>query len=311
MQFREDGEACGSIPRIGIRWEGREAAVYVSSDLLLLAEGRPMALLLGLMLPETAEVVAWKAGEGALGLRLTVGGREQGLVKVLLDGIRESEPTSGEDTVILRILFEERESSLKIDSETVFCFLKEDGDVYTVNPMAVKPAEEGTSGCYEETDPTEKEPETCFPSPDEPETTEKSPDIRETHADTETDGREPASPLYADTLMGCRETAAENGCFTVQLLFYGTSGVTPVLCRRADGWMLPEVTRISDVELSADAGVSLQGAPARGEGGFWSLCTFRALSCEENLLFTVYTEEGSITVLYERGIFVGFHMQKG
>lgn len=305
---REDGADC--IPRIGVRWEGREAAVYVSSDLLLLSKGRPVAFLISLILPETAAVAAWKAGEGAQGLRLTVGGQRQGLVKVLLDGIVESEQAPGEDTVILRILFEEREASPYIGPETVFCFLKEDGSVYTVKPRVAEPEEDRTSECSEEADPSEKESETYDPGSDVPETTEESSDTRETHTQ-DGGGREDLPPLHTDRFMGCRETPAENGRFTVQLLFYGTSGVTPVIGRREDGWMLPEVTRVSERELTVEAGVSLRGDMARDEGGFWSLCTFRALSCEDSLLFNVYTAEGSIAVRYEKGIFRGFYPLDG
>jgi hypothetical protein len=96
---------------------------------------------------------------------------------------------------------------------------------------------------------------------------------------------ETEEPRPVNDFLGCRETAVREGRFSVQFLFFGVGGDTPVICIKGGGILSLEVIRGED-------------------GG--SFCTFRGLDGEGSYEFWVYTERGWISVRYEKGRFCGF-----
>ena len=96
---------------------------------------------------------------------------------------------------------------------------------------------------------------------------------------------ETEEPRPVNDFLGCRETAVREERVSVQFLFFGAGGDTPVVCIKGGGVLSLEVIH-------------------REDG--MSLCTFRGLDGEGSYCFWVYTERGWISVRYEKGRFCGF-----
>ena len=278
-------------------WVQRESegvwCVYLSPGLSDLTDGRVCALLLMLEIEGGLTFDYAEAGEGAAGLGLTVGSPkkdgEKTRVSLLLDGIPQ-EADGGGGEPILRV-FVACSTALRNENSGVqggymgitpvnqgdfglYC-LEADGTVGFI-PLRVRvleaDTEEGTDGG-----------ETA----DREILTQESRE-EETEADVaESDGK----------FVGCRETGAKDGYFSVQLLFYGNG--TPVVCGEGGGVLSMEIRR--------------EGADGlwNGEAGIYEdenriICTIRGLSEEKKYVFWIYVEGRVIRAVYENGHFVGY-----
>ena len=102
------------------------------------------------------------------------------------------------------------------------------------------------------------------------------------------------SDTRASVFVGCQESAVREGTYAVRFLF---AGATPVVCAEGGGCLRAEIT-----EVPNPTGRSESDACA----GDWSACTFRDLRAEGRYVFFVYTDHGTVRVLYENGRFGGY-----
>jgi hypothetical protein len=261
-----------------------EWAVCLSHSLYELAGERDMAFLFRVGASDGYTVEAVELGAGAEGLTLTVGEHPAGSVSVLLDGrIRR-----GAEGAILRVKLGVSEEKKPIQGgymgvtggkygEFALYIRDESGKVELI-PLVwggdrEKESGEVTGSITEETDETVTEQKETIPAEkwDTEESVKQEPETEE--------------PRPVNDFLGCRETAVREGRFSVQFLFFGAGGDTPVVCIKGGGVLSLEVIR--------------------GEDGV-SFCTFRGLDGEGSYEFWVYTERGWISVRYEKGRFCGF-----
>ena len=261
-----------------------EWAVCLSHSLYELAGERDLALLVTVEASEGYTVEAVGLGEGAEGLTLTARKMPARSVSVLLDG-RVQRGAEGE---ILRIKLGVSEEKQPIQGgymgvtggkygEFALYIRDESGKVELI-PLVwcgdrEKESGEVTGSITEETDETVTEQKETIPA-------EKWDTEGSVKQEPETE-----EPRPVNDFLGCRETAVREGRFSVQFLFFGAGGDTPVVCIKGGGVLSLEVIR--------------------GEDGV-SFCTFRGLDGEGSYEFWVYTERGWISVRYKKGRFCGF-----
>jgi hypothetical protein len=260
-----------------------EWAVCLSHSLYELAGERDMALLVTVEAAEGYTVEAVELGAGAEGLTLTVGEHPAGSVSVLLDGRVQR----GAEGAILRVKLGVLEEKRPIRGgymdvtggkygEFALYIRDKSGKVELIPLVWCGDREESgevTGSITEETDETVTEQKETIPAEkwDTEESVKQEPETEE--------------PRPVNDFLGCRETAVREGRFSVQFLFFGAGGDTPVVCIKGGGVLSLEVIR--------------------GEDGV-SFCTFRGLDGEGSYEFWVYTERGWISVRYEKGRFCGF-----
>ena len=154
---------------------------------------------------------------------------------------------------------------------------------------------EADPGGVPETTETTDATETTEP----PETTDatdatESPDGLETVPPPET--KEPFvtdTPPPPATFLGCRETRAVEGMYTVQFLFDGEGIGTPILCMEGSGVLYLSCEKTEG--LSGDRGRVVRRT-----------CTVQGLLADRKYVFWVGTDGGWVTVTYEGGRFCGF-----
>lgn len=309
--FEKDGEEAS--PTMTVRREGEGLwSLSVIPDLYELTEGNPMAILMELEVPRGWRIKEISAGEGAVGLTLTHGNLSSDRVKVLLDGTA-AEGASGP------LLWVELERNDENTANTggymgvtgdeqgkiTLFVLRENGKIEK-NPLSVE-MERGWEG--EETADTEVDGEgTSEPSDT---ATDETHEALETHTyPCDTGGELVKNPDHTESpevngnltarlpvFLGCRETEVTEGSFSVQFLFCGGNGWTPVVCMAGGG------------VLRAESGVmpALSRSRGCGEGcEDWSYCSFSGLSADRIYVFFVGTDEGWVRVLYRNGEFQGF-----
>ncbi|MBO5511956.1 MAG: hypothetical protein J6B24_09505 [Clostridia bacterium] len=251
----------------------------LSRGLYELAGERDLALLINLEASEGYTVEAVEPGEGAEGLTLTVGTLPARSVAVLLDGRVQA----GAEGAILRVKLSCGGEDEPLQGgymgvtggrygEFALYTRNEAGEVELIPLVWMSGREEETEDVTAET-VTEGE--------------ETAAEERDTvgAVTRESDETETVEPRPIDRFLGCRETAVKEGRFAVQFLFSGSGRDTPVICLEGGGVLSLEVTYRED-------GVSF--------------CTFRGLDGEGSYVFGVYTEQGWISVRYEKGRFCGF-----
>ena len=254
--------------------------VCLSRGLEEITEGRAMAFLFALEMSEGMEIDRVEACGGAEGLHLTVGEAVGYRVSVLLDGYAAEVGEEAENGTILRIYTKGEGGYMGVTAGDygemgIYC-LREDGQVtlIPVRIMEESPLETGEIA----TETTHTEPESV-------------PLLEETEAETHpcTSGEavpETESPTsLPNRFMGCRETSPRDGVFSAQFLFYGEGEETPIVCFGGGGVIELEITK-------------------REDG--WSFCTFRGLDGEGRYEFWVYTQDGWVSAVYEKGKFQGF-----
>jgi hypothetical protein len=260
-----------------------EWAIYLSRALFELAGERDLALLVTVEAAEGYTVEAVELGAGAEGLILTMGKMPARSVSVLLDGRVQR----GAEGAILRVKLGVLEEKRPIRGgymgvtggkygEFALYIRDESGKVELIPLVWGGDREESgevTGNGTEETDETVTEQKETIPAEkwDTEESVKQEPETEE--------------PRPVNDFLGCRETAVREGRFSVQFLFFGVGGDTPVVCIKGGGVLSLEVIR--------------------GEDGV-SFCTFRGLDGEGSYEFWVYTERGWISVRYEKGRFCGF-----
>ena len=260
-----------------------EWAIYLSRALFELAGERDMALLFRVEASEGYTVEAVELGAGAEGLTLTVGEHPAGSVSVLLDGrVRR-----GAEGAILRVKLGVSEEKRPIQGGYMgvtggkygefALYIRDESEKVELIPLVWcgdrEESGEVTGSITEETDET-------ITGQEETTSDEKLDTEGSVKQEPETE-----EPRPVNDFLGCRETAVREGRFSVQFLFFGVGGDTPVVCIKGGGVLSLEVIR--------------------GEDGV-SLCTFRGLDGEGSYEFWVYTERGWISVRYEKGRFCGF-----
>lgn len=260
-----------------------EWAVCLSHSLYELAGERDLALLVTVEAAEGYTVEAVGLGEGAEGLTLTAGKMPARSVSVLLDGRVQR----GAEGAILRIKLGVLEEKQPIQGgymgvtggkygEFALYIRDESGKVELIPLVLGDDREESgevTGNVTEETDET---------------ITGQEETISDEKWDTEGSVKQESEmeePRPVNDFLGCRETAVREGRFSVQFLFFGARGDTPVVCIKGGGVLSLAVIHRED-------GVSF--------------CTFRGLDGEGSYEFWVYTERGWIFVRYEKGRFCGF-----
>jgi hypothetical protein len=261
-----------------LREDGGVWTVCLSRGLESITEGRAMAFLFALEVSEETEIERMETYGSAEGLRLTVGAAAGGRVSVLLDGYATGK--EAENGGILRIYTKGEGGYMGVTAgdygEMGIYFLREDGQVtlIPVRIMEESPLETGEIA----TETTHTEPESV-------------PLLEETEAETPpcTSGEtvpetESPTPLL-NRFMGCRETSPRDGVFSAQFLFYGEGEETPIVCFGGGGVIELEITK-------------------REDG--WSFCTFRGLDGGGRYEFWVYTQDGWVSAVYEKGKFQGF-----
>ncbi len=318
-----EGEESTRTVTVTARREGENLwTVTVSPSLAELAKGRVMALLLCLELPKGHYPDQIQAGEGAAGLTLTVGEVREGCVSVLFDGIpteeetvktvktvktaETAETTETAETAILRInsVQDPKEPGKqegfmgitggKYGELAIFCQNRE-GNVEKI-PLTVGVCTDQESDfVHTETESRPKESEALSDGTEEGIVSEE-----ETLPPFEEDAED--QPVF-NRFVGCRETCARDGIFTVQFLFFGKGKDTPVVCAEGRGSLWLEVQyRRPPPPPAVDASC----AEGNTREALWSTCTFQGLSETERYVFWVYTKEKTVQVIYEKGKFRGY-----
>ena len=253
-----------------------------------------MAIFLEVEAPEGWRWRGVMAGEGAEGLILTYGDLGEGRVRILLDGVCRGDP--GEPLLWLWLDSPLRQGGdITVTGEgggEVYVYVLRDGGEVEEIPLSVEwdGGEERTEP-HEEATETETETETKTETETETEmwriTEEVAPPDTENPPDSDT------APLSTATFLGCRETGAEEGMYTVQFLFGGEGIGTPVLCMEGGGLLYATCGTMKG--LSGERGREVR-----------RYCTVQGLSVDRRYVFWIGTEEGWVTVTYEGGVFCGF-----
>ena len=127
--------------------------------------------------------------------------------------------------------------------------------------------------------------------PAEAETDSEDETAGETVRETETAEIPAPEDEESGVFLGCRETAAVGGPYTVQLLFRGGSGPT-LLYAEGGGVIYAAWERVEDL-------------PSEGGEGVFS-CTLRGLLEDRSYVFWVRRGEAWVSVTYTAGVFEGF-----
>lgn len=290
--------------------EGEEVwTVNLSHGLDRLTEGRVMALLLTLEIPDGTRIREIQACGSARDLKLTVGEAVENKISVLLDGYAAEGDRETENRAILKIYTYGSGGYMGVTAgkygELAIYSLGEDGQCVIIPLEIRRDTQEDSKESLTETggEPDgEGETETGTE-----ESREESPPCTEGEAETdtgaETEGKPQGKPAIQEgnRFMGCRETPPENGFFSVQLLFYGTGRETPAVCPEGGG------TVTLRVEYGLDLNPNRGGSFLKEYGeGDWSACTFSGLSAERTYVFLIFTHGKTVRAVYENGSFTGY-----
>ncbi len=272
-----------------------EAHIYSSVPLYVIGNGRPVAFLLSLRLPDgwAAEVTADVGAEG-----MTLTAVQSGTdMKILLDGFPPRGDTET-DTRLLRVtLSAERETCGGEPAVRLYVEESDGGGIYYMGadgeicrvPLAVKNAleesperEESKEFTTERSDDKDLETEVCTAEGDD--------------TSLETESAEESGEIFP-TYVGCQETSVFDGEYAVRFLFQGGNS-TPVVCARGGGMLTLEISDALWIEEYWES----RSEPIRHDGDF-RVCVFRGLKREGNYEFFVYTAEGIVKIRYRNGRF--------
>ena len=207
MVNRDGEELCLYLTEGDEGWK-----ICLSSGLIDVAGGRCAALLITVEIPAGWETSCVAIGEGAKGMRLTVGENE-GKCKILLDGLPE-----GEGAVLVELSFSRMgEGRPVLVGDTVALYCMEAGGEITEISIRV-----------EREEPKE---DVFSPSETHMEETERG-DIHETEAETSVDGSPTQQETPPSLPWGCQETVPRDGVYAVRFWFRDT---TPVICMEGGG----------------------------------------------------------------------------
>lgn len=325
----EDGSK-GAVLAVTAQRTGEDRAageVRLAVSLPAFTHGRAVALLLTLEASEGWVITGIAPGSAARGLTLTAGETGGGTVSVLLDGKFEDicfqSAEDGEDMTLLQAELRrdkpraEGESepnllSVREGSAVLYCLEipEEAGGGVSMIPISVTYGRENTAPGTEDTTHSPEEPTRGTQESGETEAAEeteaserddatyKAPSGESqgewTPSVPEDDRGEGELPEPRGILLGCQETAVQEGIYAVRFLF--SEAYLPVVCVRGGG-----VLRLEAGETVMDL--------TECAGSMIRTYTFRGLSEAGEYEFRIYTREGVISVLYSRGRFLGFRLQ--
>ena len=295
--------------------DGSVGRILLSEELYEVSGGEAAALLLTLEVSEGWRMEAVSETPSTQRMRITAAFSEGGRrAAVLLDGYPQK--TAGDGRILNVTLVREAETFLPClltvsrgqYGEAAVCVLSTGGEIRTI-PLR-----------FETLQPSDTEDEIpSFPdteggsmqvTPSEPADTDGDPssETHETHPPTESE-RPLGDPLRepAFSFIGCRETPARDGCFSVQLLFVGETDYTPAVCFSGGTGVTVEVTRLSAEEILGDKAEKYGGGDTES-AGILRACTFFGLSAHGETVFIVDTPEGILRVSYRNGIFSGYEL---
>ena len=287
----------GDSPVLWLRPEEGTGRIGIYCNVHSLTGDAPGAILLEVNAPDGGRWQAVTAGEGAAGLVLTHGDLGKETVRILLDGIFEGDS----DSPLLWLwldgpLGEGEHITLTGEGggELLLYVLRDGGYVERILLSVEREGNEDRTKTSEEV--SEADPGGV---PETTETTDatdatESPDGLETVPSPETE--EPFvtdTPSPPATFLGCRETRAVEGMYTVQFLFDGEGIGTPILCMEGSGILYLSCEKTEG--LSGDRGRVVRRT-----------CTVQGLLADRKYVFWVGTDGGWVTVTYEGGVFCGF-----
>ena len=272
-----DGE--GMIPMLTVRREEEGLwSIWISPNISELTDGDPLALLVEVVAPDGWRITHVTAGKGAEGLVLTCGSVTDKGGRILLDGV-----STGEDAGPILLIYGEKIPLFSaeqggymgvtgVEGGEICLFVLKNGGVVEEIPVAV---------VWEDT----------YEKPAEAETDSEDETAGETVRETETAEIPVPEDEESGVFLGCRETAAVGGAYTVQLLFRGGSGPT-LLYAEGGGVIYAAWERVEDL-------------PSEGGEGVFS-CTLRGLLEDRSYVFWVRRGEAWVSVTYTAGVFEGF-----
>ena len=267
------------IPTLTVRREEEGLwSIWISPNISELTDGDPLALLVEVVAPDGWRITHVTAGKGAEGLVLTCGSVTDKGGRILLDGV-----STGEDAGPILLIYGEKIPLFSAeqggymgvtgaDGGEICLFVLKNGGVVEEIPVAV---------VWEDT----------YEKPAEAETDTEDETAGETVRETETAEIPVPEDEESGVFLGCRETAAVGGAYTVQLLFRGGSGPT-LLYAEGGGVIYAAWERVEDL-------------PSEGGEGVFS-CTLRGLLEDRNYVFWVRRGEAWVSVTYTAGVFEGF-----
>lgn len=256
---RDGEELCVYLTEVDDGWE-----ICLSSDLRDVAEGRCVAFLILLEVPEGWGTPCAEVGEGARGMHLTVG-EDEGKCKILLDGLPE-----GEETVLVELSFSGAGKGRPVlagsDTLILYC-LEEEGDISEI-PIRVD---------RERIEETESVPSETFTEEAEKgktDETEAGESVKEEPIQQE---KPPSLP------WGCQETVPQNGVYVVRFWFRDT---LPVICMEGGG-----VLRMEQGSSEGWSCVTFREIAVSGRYVFW-------VYTDDGIVRVLY-EGGKFTGFYE------------
>lgn len=265
-----------------VRETNHEWEIHATEPLWSFTGGRVVALLLTLQISD-----GWHVDEATCpdGCTVTVHEKQGGHVTVLLDGIL---PDCGSllFCVVLRSSGGEVPADVRVAEGAVLYIRSEGGEVESRELFASCHASE------HETSPsitieTETMPEDVSETVTEAEPVTNRPGEDESEHVSEQEVPLPPAGEPA-CYVGCRESAVKDGLFAVQLLFEegkGSSASTPAVWATGGGHLtlISETAEVSGERLYA--------------------MTYRGLSADRVYVFSVYTSDGIVEVVYRNGRF--------
>jgi hypothetical protein len=262
--------------------------------------GRTVALLLRVTLPEGWSLCDVVPLEDTAGLTVTVGRTERGF-RILLDGVLSLSPENTDAPFgLLRMGVSAAESAADTDgtelrAEGDFYWIGEDGDICAC-PLATADLSTDSTDDMDKSDmdtstekatesPENARPEVPFETAADTDRMETDPPLSETEC-LPAEQQEGWEAVYA----GCQETPPRNGTYSVRFLFCRGSAV---VCVRGGGALTLTVSHSRVVSAAETA-----------YPGDWTLCTFRGLRETGEYVFRVFSEGEEIEIRYGNGRFI-------
>ena len=208
MGDRDGEDLCVYLTEVDDGWE-----ICLSSDLRDVAGGRCVAFLISVEVPEGWDAPYVEIGEGARGMRLTVG-QDGGRCTILLDGLPEWD---GQTLVKLRFSRTGEGRPVPAGDDTLILYRLEAGGDVSKIPIRV--------------DREEREETVLVPSESLTEETEKM-DTTEIETDISADEAPTQQKKPPSLPWGCQETVPQGGGYAVRFWFLDT---LPVICMEGGG----------------------------------------------------------------------------
>ncbi len=264
----------------------KKGEAYVLALSALPHEARSAALMFDVSLGKGDIVPQMVTEEKAAHLNLTLGPPTGGRVRVLLDGNLSNTDTAAKPLPLLCLQMPTDPTYVPVVSEAILWvkFSDRHMESYTLSVEYVKSESDDTSAPM-----TDKESDTLgqeFPEThrqNASDETEKFPSVPE--EPPETGDHVPPTERGETLYLGCRESQAQNGCFSIKLLFFA-----------------PIDERIPAV-FCTGGGTLVTLTIHRVEGSSVLIYTFRGLCAERDVRFWVESADGIVEIRYRNAAF--------